>query len=112
MQKYSKQNNSSLRSFVVGMRLSRMTMRGILFSSSLTPKAFLLQFIQIGFSVMQTASMETGCPAGPFFGECSPWLWFYVKVFQVPLQYIFESKSGPSCLSGAFLQHRILENTE
>ena len=42
------------------MRLSEMTMRGILFSSSLTPKAFLLEFIQIGFSVMQTASLETG----------------------------------------------------
>ena len=56
----------------VCMRLSRMTMRGILFSSSLTPKACLLQFIQIGSSVMQTASMETGSPAGPFFGECSP----------------------------------------
>ena len=56
----------------VGMPLSRVSMRGILFSSSLTPKAFLLEFIQIGFSVMQTASMETGSPAGPFFGECSP----------------------------------------
>ena len=42
------------------MHLSWMTMRGILFSSSLTPKAFLLEFIQIGFSVMQTASLETG----------------------------------------------------
>ena len=56
----------------IGMRLSRMTMRGILFSSSLTPKAFLLEFIQIGLSVMQTASMETGSLAGLFFGEWSP----------------------------------------
>ena len=37
------------------MRLSQMTMRGILFFSSLTPKAFHFKFIQIGFSVMQTA---------------------------------------------------------
>ena len=55
-----------------GMHLSRMTMRGILFSSSLTPKAFLLEFIQIGLSVMQTASMETGSLAWAFFGEWSP----------------------------------------